>query len=257
VQARVSEESPVAEGVPPVPRRARPSALAREERQMSRNRIVALLVLLAAATGAQVSRAGPPPLLGEDRVGPLYQTCVGYRYAGYARSDIPGSGQAASVNVNLQSASILSGTSVVAGWVGVDDQGSPRHWIQAGVTKNNTNGLIKYIEYNPTSGTYHFINKGAASTGTAYAASVTKVAAGSWTASIGGSSLGSNVSLSGMNTTQYEGESYVPTEGQCNAMVYYFSSSSPYGTSVMTKIDDPPYVVDSITSNGWHSHGPT
>lgn len=220
---------------------------------MNRNRLVALLALLAAAIGAQVSRAGPPPILGHTV--PLFQTCLGHAYAGYLRSTIPANGQVASVHVNQQSGSVLPGNTFIAGWVGVDDQGSPIHWIQAGITQDNTNGLIKYIEYN-TPSTYNFVNKGGASTGTAYTASITHVGTGSWTASIGGSPLGSNVSLSGMTTTQYEGESYVPTDGQCNNMVYYFSSSSPYGTSSMTKVQDPPYVVDSITSNGWHSHGP-
>jgi hypothetical protein len=229
---------------------------------MKKNRLVLLVAILAAAIGPQIGQAGPPPILGRELGGqpspevPLYPTCSDYLYAGYERSAIPGTGQAASVQVNEQSGVVQPGSSLIAAWVGVDDQGSTIHWIQAGITTDNTHGLIKYIEYNPTSGSYAFISKGNASAGTIYGASVTKVAAGSWTASIGASSLGYNVSLSGMNKTRYKAESFTPSDGPCNSMVYYFYNSSPYGTSVMTKIQDSPYVVDSITSNGWHSHGP-
>jgi hypothetical protein len=116
--------------------------------------------------------------------------------------------------------------------------------------------LIKYIEYNTPSGYSGIINKGVASSGTAYTAMVTHVGTGVWTASIDGLSLGYNEALSGMTTTQYQGESFVPSDGQCNNMDYYFSSSSPWGTSSMSQSADPPYVVDTVTANGWHSHGP-
>jgi hypothetical protein len=179
---------------------------------MKKNRHLLLIAILAAATGPQVGHAGPLPTVGSQlgsrpQVGhagplptvgsqlgsqpslgiPLYPTCSDHLYAGYARSAIPGTGQAASVQVNQQSGVVQSGSSFVAGWGGVDNDGSPPnlYWIQAGVTTDNTDGLIKYIEYNSPTDGYHFVPKGAASAGTIYGASVTKVAAGSWTASIG------------------------------------------------------------------------
>ena len=85
-------------------------------------------------------------------------------------------------------------------------------------------------------------------------ASVTKVADGNWTAKTGKNTV-TTIPLNGMTNTEFEGESYV-TGTSCNAMDFTFSSSSPWDTGNMNaKIQDGPYVVDSITSNGWRSHG--
>ncbi len=162
------------------------------------------------ATGAgSMQHPGADPCLPASTCSP------GYAYAGYWRGAIPGTGQSASAGVKWNAGTVQGPfPSHLAGWVGVDDQAG--HWIQAGVYKDNGSGLIKYLEYKTTSG-HTFIPKGSASSGTVYTASVAKVAAGSWTASIGGSPLGSNISLSGMNTTQYQGESNLNSSGMHRA----------------------------------------
>ena len=229
-------------------------------------RVVCAVVCVAAILLAvDVALASPPPIVGPDgtthspnvtvaEAGVLSTCAVDYYYAGYERNGIPGTGSSASAGVKWNTTTLWSGH--VAGWVGVQNgiSGSGQRWIQAGLQRSyGTSSISKYIEYN-ASGSPVLVLKGTASAGVVYNAVVTKVAAGSWTASIGGSGLGSNVSLSGMALTDFTGESQTASAGNCNVMDLNFSNSST-GTSSMTKIQDPPYVVDSVTSNGWRSHG--
>ena len=158
------------------------------------------------------------------------------------------------MNVKWDSGTVQTHPSHLAGWVGVENDAAT-YWIQAGISDDADNGRRLYIEYNTSSG-YDFTPEGSASSGTAYAASVTKISPGLWTAAVGGHSLGSDISLSGMQNTQYNGESYLASDGTCNAMDFTFSNSYPYGTASPTQeVQMLPYTVGSITSNGWESHG--
>ncbi len=225
--------------------------------------VVALTFLVAVEAAVSARPIGPPPILGgsqpaspwaeplsEESLGVLSTCSTGYRYAEYQWPTIPASSSSAGVKWNTTT--LYSGGHV-GGWVGVSNNAATR-WIQAGLERTyGDSSISKYIEYKTDAG-YSFVNKGTASAGTVYTAVVTKVAAGSWTASIGGSGLGFNISLSDMQKTDFAGESYQGINGNCNVMDINFSNSST-GTGSMTKIQNSPYVVDSITSNGWRSHG--
>lgn len=245
---------------------------------MSRSLRRMLFVLVALAVGlvalaAPAAFADPPAVIGPDGLphpgvpgattltvlssaqtptGPLSTCSPGYAYAGYIRSSLPGNGSAASAGVTWNTTTLYGGH--VGGWVGPTN-GSATLWIQAGLERSyGDSSISKYIEYN-TGGGATFVSKGTASAGALYTARVTKVSSGVWTASIGGSALGYNVSISGLTVTEFLGESLQGSSGSCNVMDINFSSSSPWGTAGMSKIANAPYVVDSITSNGWRSHG--
>jgi hypothetical protein len=178
---------------------------------------------------------------------------TGYKYAGYTKAAIPASGSSVSANVTWNSGTVYGSSSHLAGWVGVSND-SATHWVQAGVYDSTGKSLITYIEYDSDSTGHQFKMQQYASSGSPYLAKITKNASGDWTAQIGAHSI-AHVPVNGMTNTQYQGESYNGTS-TCNAMDYTFGSSNPWTTSNMTK--DPyeaPYVVDSITSNGWRSHG--
>ena len=181
-----------------------------------------------------------------------FTTCsAGYAYAGYYHSGIPGSGNSISADITWNTTTLHSGH--VAGWIDADD-GSSTAWIQPGIYREfGGNGLRLYIEYNDGSGAVR-TDEGSATAGVAYSATVTKVSSGVWDASIDGNDLG-NTSISGLSETGWYGESYLNPGGTCNVMDVNFSSTS-IGTSSMTgNVQNSPYVISSVTSNGWRSHG--
>lgn len=184
---------------------------------------------------------------------PLSSTCPsGYRYAGYWSNEYPGVGSNGYVRLRWNTASIYSGhvSTAIS-----EDNADNTVWIQAGLSRKlGDGGITKYVEYTTSAGTYAYVPKGIADPGTEYNAYIYHVDTGLWTASIGGNGLGYNVSLSGVATTYINGESAKPASGTCNAMDINFSNSY-LGTANMMKQVYSPYQVDSITSNGWRSHG--
>jgi hypothetical protein len=230
--------------------------------------IVLALAVVASLAAAETSMAGPPIVLGPNgqlessASAPLasipydpYQCGAGYQYAGFIRNESIST--TASIHLWMESDSIVrTNPSHLLAYVDVDNASTSNlEWIQAGLwLQNNSNGLQKYIEWNTGSGAVQAW-KGAASYGTGYSATITKVSAGVWTASVGGSSLGKNEDISGMQETEYMGESYLNAMGSCNYMDETFASSSPYSTGQMTDVGAYPYYTSSVTSNGWVSSG--
>lgn len=186
--------------------------------------------------------------------GPL-TTCTGgsYYYAGYLKSSIPANGGSVSTQVTWNAGSVIGSGAHLAGWVSVQND-SATHWLQAGIWDDASLGRILYIEYDTDTTGHVFLDEQPANSGTAYLAKVTKNADGNWSAQIGAFHK-DNVPLSGMTNTQYMGESYTGNPASCNAMDYSFANSSPWTTGNMSEKQFPPYVVSSITSNGWRSSG--
>lgn len=209
--------------------------------------LLAVVVIGVVAARADTTSATPPP--------PSPGCAAGAEYlAGYVRSNIY---TELYVDVEYNSGTVY-GDGHIAGWVGVDDGGGIHgYWIQAGV-RNFGSGPELYIEYDTPSTGQKVISEGAASAGVHYSAFVEKISYGVWTASIGGHSLGYNVSLSGMSETQYMGESVNGSStNTCNAMNFYFSAASPWVTSLMNQVALPPYQVhnDPTSANAWTSSG--
>lgn len=176
--------------------------------------------------------------------------CKEYQYAIYHKQAV----QSVSVGIKWNTVSLKGG--FVSAWIGpLNSTGTV--WIQTGLSRDDPKygreGLYKYIEWNYP-GVYSIVDKGDAKAGTVYKAVITKVKNGVWTASIGGSALGKNVKPSGMNTTEFAGESYRSGKGTCQLMDVNFSSST-WKTSTMEKHQDKPYSLKSPGSNSWHAVG--
>jgi hypothetical protein len=153
--------------------------------------LVALLVLAVLVPGSDALATGG---------------CKEYQYAVYYKFELPKNGKSASTGIKWNTSSLKGGH--VAAWIGPTSS-SGNVWIQAGLAKDDPSlggdGIYKYIEYNYP-GVYSIIDKGAAKPNVIYKAVITKVKDGVWTASIGGSALGKNVKPSGMNVTQFTGD---------------------------------------------------
>jgi hypothetical protein len=180
--------------------------------------------------------------------------CKEYQYAVHYKFQLPSNGKSVGVSIKWNTSSLKGGH--VAAWIGPTNS-SGNVWIQAGLAKDapevGGDGIYKYIEYNYP-GVYSIIDKGTAKPNVIYKASVTKVKDGVWTASIGGSALGKNVKPSGMNVTQFTGESYRPGKGTCQLMDINFSSST-WKLSAMEYAHDSPYKTKSSGSNQWRASG--
>jgi hypothetical protein len=228
--------------------------------------MVALLTLATAVEAAGSGRpVGPPPVVGtpepasqwavplsQESVGLLSTCSVGYRYAGYQYVNIPPNGGAMSAGVKWNTTTLYPGGHV-SGWVGVSNNAATK-WIQAGLVRYQGGGSIrKYIEYTGDDG-YDLVDMGTASAGSVYFAVVTKLGGGWWTASIGGSGLGSNVNITNLHKTDFTGESYQGSGGNCNVMDINFTNSSKPIAS-MDQLVFAPYMVVPIPPSAWRSHG--
>lgn len=180
--------------------------------------------------------------------------CKEYQYAVYYKFQLPSNGNSVGVSIKWNTSSLKGGH--VAAWIGPTSS-SGNVWIQAGLAKDDPSlggdRIYKYIEYNYP-GVYSIIDKGEAKANTIYKASIKKVKDGVWTASIGGSALGKNVKPSGMNVTQFTGESYRPGKGTCQLMDVNFSSST-WKLSTMEYTHDSPYKAKSSSSTAWRASG--
>lgn len=180
--------------------------------------------------------------------------CKEYQYASYYRFELPANGKSVSASVKWNTSSLKGGH--IAAWIGPTNNTSTV-WIQAGLAKDapelGGDGIYRYIEYNYP-GVYAIVDKGKANAGTAYKAMITKVQNGVWTASIGGAKLGKNVKPSGMNVTQFTGESWRPGKGTCQLLDVNFSSST-WKLSKMEHDQDKPYTLKSTGENGWRAKG--
>ena len=129
-------------------------------------------------------------------------------------------------------------------------------WIQTGLSRDDPKygreGLYKYIEWNYP-GVYSIVDKGDAKAGTIQGCNH-EGKGWSMDSLIGGSALGKNVKPSGMNTTEFTGESYRSGKGTCQLMDVNFSSST-WKTSAMEKHLDKPYSIKSPGSNSWRAVG--
>jgi hypothetical protein len=177
----------------------------------------------------------------------------GKHYAGYDYDSVPSVGGALLSKIKWNGGTLASGH--IAAYAGAEYvvNHALHGWIQAGIEREfQGNGLRFYIEYQDANGNYSFNDVGPATAGNTYTARIAREGSSSWTASVGGHSLGKNIYLPA-NQIAIVAEDW-NTNGLCNGMSANFSGTSPYGTATMYKIQQAVYRVSDVTSNGWLSN---
>jgi hypothetical protein len=177
----------------------------------------------------------------------------GYHYAGYGYDSVPSVGHALVSKIKWNGGTVSSGH--VAAYAGAEyvSNSTLHGWIQAGIEREaGGDGLRFYIEYKDGNGNYSFNDLGPATAGDTYTARIAREGSSSWTASVGGYSLGKNIYLPADQISIVAEDQN--TNGVCNGMSANFSGTSPYGTATMYKIVQAVYRVSNVTSNGWLSN---
>jgi len=238
--------------------------------------VVATVVIAAVSLGATAARGGDQPPLDVSTAWAPMQVpgsspdvlcdpsgcgggggCSGSGHAGYLYPHLLTDGQSATAKID-DVFDYLNSTGHVAGFVGVGNNtqwsghGDGSYYIQAGLVDGG-GGLLAFIQYD-LNGYVYTPYYAYASSGTNYTASVTRVSANAWKASINGHSYQITAS---MTHTDFDAEGTVSGSNECETMEFQFSSISPWTTSTMAPWQfSGPYYVTGITSYGFTSAGP-
>lgn len=181
--------------------------------------------------------------------------------AGYAYNRVVSVGASASVKID-PIFDYLNSTGHVDEFVAVGNQYASQYsspqafYIQAGVVDGTGGGGLSFFIQTDNGGYVSdpYYDAGGASYGANYTATITHPQSGVWKASINGVTAELDAA---MTFTSYEASGEAAPGTECQVMDIKFSAASPWTTSTMSPpLQQGPYWVTNITSNGWETAGP-